>query len=413
MQTRILSLLALWVLGALSVLPAAGASEGGGHVPAPLNIEADLNETRLELSFLVDRYLFRHWTGLDARELPDLDDDAYEGRLAAVAQFLMNSAPVALDGIDVRPVVTDLAYMEGTQENDFLEFVAVIAEYGVKAAPGSIEFNWSRYDTEDQFPLDSAFLVFSSLDDFRILKFRDDDPTQSWTRVGAPPAVDPDKVPPAVPPYGGSLSLLSMGILFAGVLAGFALIRRSARVYTVVGVITVGIVGAYLAGPVTVVRFRWLGEPSVVLPQAEQASALFETLHRNIYRAFDYDDESAVYDALARSLAPSLIDTVYGEVYGSMRMQLELSEEAACEIRSVRILESLPELPVSPTEPWFDVVARWEVIGTVRHWGHGHWRTNRYSARYRVRWDAADGWRIGSVEILDQERLDDGREAAL
>ena len=94
-------------------------------------------------------------------------------------------------------------------------------------------------------------------------------------------------------------------------------------------------------------------------------------------------------------------------------MQLELAEEAACEIRSVRVLDAKPVLPEAPTEPWFDVVARWEVIGTVRHWGHGHWRTNRYSARYRVRWDAADGWRIGEVEILEQERLDDGREAAL
>ena len=31
----------------------------------------------------------------------------------------------------------------------------------------------------------------------------------------------------------------------------------------------------------------------------------------------------------------------------------------------------------------------------------------------RTRWDAADGWRIGAVEILGQERVDDGREGAL
>ena len=412
--STLLHLAALLLLLSMgSGAPLFGAAESATHVPAPLNLEADLDETRLELSFLVDRYLYRHWTGFDARSLPDLDDAAYETRLASVAQFLSQHAPVAIDGIDVLPVVEDLAYLEGTPESDFLEFVAVVARYGVKGPPGTIEFHWSRYDTEDDYPLDSAFLVFSSLDDFQVFKFREDDPSQLWTRPGAPPVVDPEEVPPAVTPEGGALSILSFGVLFVCVLAAFALRRREARGFVVVGVVIIGIVVAALARPVTVVRFRLPGEAKVVLPPEETASALFQTLHRNIYRAFDYKDESAIYDSLARSLAPSLIDTVYGEVYGSMRMQLELAEEAACEIRSVRVLDAKPVLPEAPTEPWFDVVARWEVIGTVRHWGHGHWRTNRYSARYRVRWDAADGWRIGEVEILEQARLDDGREAAL
>ena len=43
--------------------------------------------------------------------------------------------------------------------------------------------------------------------------------------------------------------------------------------------------------------------------------------------------------ALAASLAPELIDPVYNEVYRSLRMQLELDEEAACRIRAVRVLE--------------------------------------------------------------------------
>jgi hypothetical protein len=178
-------------------------------------------------------------------------------------------------------------------------------------------------------------------------------------------------------------------------------------------VLALGLVAADLVRSVAVVRFRWPGEARVALPAEPEARALFESLHRNIYRAFDYRDEGQVYDALARSLAPELIDPVYGEVYRSLRMQLEQDEVAACQIRAVRILEGTVELPPAPAEPAFDVVARWEVIGTVRHWGHGHWRTNRYSARYRVRWAPADGWRIGAVEILGQERVDDGRESAL
>ena len=174
----------------------------------------------------------------------------------------------------------------------------------------------------------------------------------------------------------------------------------------------VGGAGAFAASTVAPIEVS-LGGEEIDLPDEETATALFETLHRNIYRAFDYKSESDVYDALDRSLAPELIGTVYGEIYASLRMELEFAETLRCEIRSVKVLETIPELPESPTEAAFDVVAGWEVIGTVRHWGHGHWRTNRYSARYRVRWAEEDGWRIGAVEVLDQERLDDGREVAL
>ena len=109
-------LLALLLLGGT-----AGAADGT-HVPAPLNLEADLRDGRLQLSLLIDRYLFRHWTGIDVRTLPELGDEEYEERCEEVARFLAIHAPVAIDAIDVRPVIEDLAYLEGTQDTDFLEF---------------------------------------------------------------------------------------------------------------------------------------------------------------------------------------------------------------------------------------------------------------------------------------------------
>jgi hypothetical protein len=406
---RILGLLLIPLLAA----PVAAAAALHLHVPKPLNIEADLSEEGLDLYFLVDAYLFRHWTGIDARSLVDLEATEYEQRCEELSEFLMIHAPVAIDGIDVRPVIEDIEFQEGFAENDFVDFVGVSGRYGVKARPGTIEFNWTRFDTEDAFPLESAYLIFSSEDDFQILRFRADDPTRVWRRPGAPPVVDPDLVAPGVAPPQGRLPIVSVGIL--GVLLAMALGMRGRRVAVprIVTFVTLGLVGAYLAGSVTVVEFRWPGESAIALPSEDEADALFATLHRNIYRAFDYSDEGQIYDALARSLAPELIDTVYGEVYRSLRMQLEQDEVAACKIKSVRILDSNPDLPEDPETPAFDVVARWEVIGTVRHWGHGHWRTNRYSARYRVRWEEEDGWRIGAVEILGQERVDDGRESAL
>ncbi len=392
----------------------AGLFADREHIPKPLNIEADLTEETLELFFLVDAYLFRHWTTLEARTFPDLDEVAYAATCTQIADFLTTHAPIAIDGIDVRPVVVDFELQDGFAENDFTDFVGATAHYGVKGRPKTIEFNWTRFDTEDSFPLESAYLVFSTDENgFQVLRFRADDPTRIWQRPETPPAVDPEEIAPGLNPPGGRLPLISVGIL--AVILAMVVGMRSRRVAVprIVSVVTLGMVGAYISGSIGVVEFRWPGESAVALPSETDANALFETLHRNIYRAFDYKEESEVYDSLARSLSPELIDTVYGEVYRSLRMQLEQDEVAACKIRSVRILEAEAELPAAPQVPAYDVVARWEVVGTVRHWGHGHWRTNRYSARYHVRWAPEDGWRIGAVEILDQQRVDDGREAAM
>ena len=55
----------------------------------------------------------------------------------------------------------------------------------------------------------------------------------------------------------------------------------------------------------------------------------------------------------------------------------------------------------------FQVVTRWQVDGAVFHWGHSHWRTNEYRARYTVG-ATDDGWRILEDEVLEQRRVDAG-----
>ena len=48
--------------------------------------------------------------------------------------------------------------------------------------------------------------------------------------------------------------------------------------------------------------------------------------------------------------------------------------------------------------------AAWTVGGTVTHFGHRHFRQNRYNARIHVVPD--DGvWKVQSIETLDQQRL--------
>ncbi len=51
-----------------------------------------------------------------------------------------------------------------------------------------------------------------------------------------------------------------------------------------------------------------------------------------------------------------------------------------------------------------DVVASWDVYGTVRHWGHVHYRCNTYRARVTLV-PSEDYWKLTDLELLDQARV--------
>ncbi len=141
------------------------------------------------------------------------------------------------------------------------------------------------------------------------------------------------------------------------------------------------------------------------LPSESEALAIFTPLHANIYRAFEYVDESDVYDALARSVDGELLDDLYNEIYRSLIMQEEggaVSRVSA--VRPVAMeVESIGLLPPDETAG-FNVVTRWQVDGQVLHWGHGHSRTNEYQARYTIMQREA-GWRIATHQVLEQFRV--------
>ena len=61
--------------------------------------------------------------------------------------------------------------------------------------------------------------------------------------------------------------------------------------------------------------------------------------------------------------------------------------------------------PPPDDAPGFSIVTRWQVEGAVFHWGHSHWRTNEYRARYGVTATEA-GWRISDSQVLEQRRID-------
>ena len=77
------------------------------------------------------------------------------------------------------------------------------------------------------------------------------------------------------------------------------------------------------------------------------------------------------------------------------------------EVQAVRRIELEPlDLAAEVDgQPGFTVDTRWQVDGAVFHFGHSHWRTNEYRARFGVA-STGEGWRLASHEMLEAVRVD-------
>jgi hypothetical protein len=135
----------------------------------------------------------------------------------------------------------------------------------------------------------------------------------------------------------------------------------------------------------------------------DEAQAVFAQLHKNMFRAFDYRDESDVYDALAKSVDGELLRRLYLDINRSLKIKEQGG--AVARINEVNLLEGQPQpnedLPTNV--PAFGYRCEWNLIGTIEHWGHIHQRTNQYDAMFRVELKD-DAWKITQMQTLDEQQ---------
>jgi len=140
----------------------------------------------------------------------------------------------------------------------------------------------------------------------------------------------------------------------------------------------------------------------------ENAEFVFKTLHKNIYRSFDYHSDSDIYDALAKSAEGDFLETLYRQIHQSLKMQEQGG--AVSRVSDVQWETVEPEAVVdgknqlTEDERSFAVRSTWTVAGTVEHWGHVHTRTNQYQAVFYLK--PVDGdWKLTGMNLLDEQRL--------
>ena len=130
-----------------------------------------------------------------------------------------------------------------------------------------------------------------------------------------------------------------------------------------------------------------------------EASTLISSLLKNTYRAFDFREESDVYDKLAISNDEDLLADLYIQTKKSM----VLESQGGIQVK-VKDVELVEVEEVSSDEKGISFKCKWLVKGDVGHWGHIHSRTNQYEAILNVK--PKDGvWKLYNIDIIEEVRL--------
>lgn len=415
---------------ALSLLPTAEAfAHPADEFPqVTLQVSIDDEAVALIVGIPAKTAKFGVFDGLSPVAMDQMEP---EELAKVIAPVLATRCPVMIDGVEVLPtIIGPVVDMKNsrlparrfpeaqTLEQGTLRFVA---RYETKGPPSRVALDWSiysnRYDEAGKPIHDDADLMVAALvavdkrENFVFLTPME--PGYTWhsdeaagLQVGfcGTTALQEEQEPVRVP-------VPSIVIVLTGVVCGVITLGRSKP--RAVGLMVFSFVAAGACLPYGNLKFEQT--PAIASLADEEALSVFESLHRNIYRAFDYTDEGAVYDALAQSVDGPMLETIYNDVYQSLIMREEngaVSKVVRVEVEDAFLIEPIDEAAEVAHGPSAYVVhCAWQVDGLVTHFGHTHARTNAFTAVYTVA-PRADGWRIVDAEILDQRRIDDGQQTA-
>ena len=135
-------------------------------------------------------------------------------------------------------------------------------------------------------------------------------------------------------------------------------------------------------------------------PAQEDCSRIAHGLLLNTYRAFRYEQEETIYDELAKSVNGDLLANVY--LQNRNAMQIDEAEGATSIVDRLDV-KSVEHIQPADTDG-FTILTCWDVYGSVRHWGHTHYRCNAYKAWLTIV-PTQEYWKIADIQLMDEERV--------
>jgi hypothetical protein len=367
-----------------------------GEAPMAGFIYVEPFEVRKEI--IVRPHDLQQWVdlGLEGQDvIPAGQQEEVKRRVVA---FLENHFPVRIDGEPAEGALGRINFLRRTlksstvidgQDLDLLPAtLGVIYVFPTGGLPQLVEMEWDLFTEKMQrvtvASVDQAGPLPAVLEpSFPVLRW------ENFLKNPVLPTLTEIRRPPTPLQRAAGWAQWGFGLLAVAVLLWLA---RSGRAGIRPLPVAALVVSAGLAAGCA---YTW---NSVQLKEERLQQLVGDLLH-NVYRAFDYRGEDAVYDVLAHSVAGDLLADVYLET----RQGLELANQGGAQVK-VKDIEMLSTELTGDDGNAIGVEARWNVMGSVGHWGHLHQRTNGYHALLRVS-DVDGAWKLTGLEILTEERL--------
>lgn len=389
----------LWL--SVAALPAGGGSRAP-HPPPTVYLEVDVLPTAVQIDVVGELQVWNTWLKLDVSGEYLLSDADIERIRSGAATFFATSNKFSIDGQVRQPLVTEVIPPTDFIPGRNIPNVRVRLRLPVEAEPRTVGFLWEVFEATDLFEKQALPAMVRYRGDVEQAVMTPAEPEYLWhTRAVLRRAPRVDEVTSV--PSGWFVPLPSIVLLLTVVGSAVAAGRRRWPIKVTVPLLVTGVAAALALRHQGVVRLPGTG---ISIPGRDEAFSIFQRLHANIYRAFEVSNPEEIYDLLAVSVAPGLLDQMYSDVYESLVLRGQGG--AVCKVDKIDVFEKAIETATTSPDgrPQFAVSCAWRVHGVVSHWGHEHRRLNQYRALYTVAHDGR-AWRIDAVEVQEHSRIDE------
>ena len=396
-----------------SRLPVATGTGSAAGVPGSRRVAQQTSQAPVQSFLAVEAFEVRHEVLVRLKDVAEDVELTAIGTLGIEEQgnvkdrlqaMVLPLATVTIDGQEANPIVDRVDFLTvGTQgvlprlepvpEIVSVAFIGVTVVYLTPRTPGELTLRWESFEgVMSEIPATVSDAEFS-----QTMTLTAEEPVLEWQNN-----LSEDPIPVvnavAIEPMEIPVPLLSLPLLILSILLLVSASRgkQSATRFALARmVLAVGLVVA----PVAEMAVALPSSLSSV-PSSGEARRILAGVLPNVYRAFEFREESDAYDRLAVSVTGDTLS----EIYLEHRRSLEMEERggARARVETVEVPEVREVLPAE--NGGFVADAVWVVGGTVTHFGHRHFRQNRYDARVKLL-PVDNTWKIHTIELFDEERI--------
>ncbi len=377
-----------------------------------------INERGVRHELLIPLLQLEEWLSLPVnRQGRVLEVSEQKALLEPIRNFIQRYQRVEVDGgqslplsgLEIRffgPGIRDLATQtESEAVTVHNARVGIIAEYATAQPLRELAFYWAYYASRYPFfegwlyAYDEPREAFTLYSGRTPLRWQDADAS---TRIRLMPIATPQPLPHWTLPL---LSIALAACAFCLFLIAWRRVRSACMRRLSIMLALLILFAAWSVRERTPWQtpkpFQQAPEPS-----SEQVFALTANLLQNVYTAFAFADEDAIYETLAESASGPLLRTLYLDIRRSI-----LNREqggAIARIHAVALNDVVVQRAAGTWDGWprLELECEWTVLGSVEHWGHIHTRKNLHRAVIGLV-GSADGWRVYRFEPLTEERIEE------